>query len=1407
MKKIFAGIGILLGIFLFLIFTAIQFFQSDYIQGRIQKKINTSIPGQLKWKHLRLSLIKGEIELADIFLLGSSGDEIAALDRLWINIDWLPLLRREIAIRHFNAKHPQVRIRLEKDGKLNLVRAFSDVRTQEKQPQPSLQGSKKPLPYNLIFKSIYIADGSVSFLSYDEQTDIDIRHIQMRGKGDRLNENAKATLTAKNSIIKTKSVKTGIEHFDLSAAYQKGQIPRLDLTVQTPETTVALTGKVTNLLQIPYVNLKLDAKSALSEITTIFNIKTNLSGLAAIRMNISGPLKNPEATLNLKYDKGILFSQPVDQIRMDLFLKDRMVTFNDFCVYAASGETRLVGSVNLQSVFPHGFFEVAPKVDQLSYDLHLTQQGINIGQFTKTLKTVSGEMSSRINISGKGVLPENLSAKMNLEMTAKNLSSKEVPLIPPVRIIGDATFHQNELNISTLELLSKDASLHAAGKLNLSEKRMTATVELDSPDIQPMASLWGLGNNRGRIQLHAKINGPMNSPQAQIALTGTGLSIGDMILGDLGATAQLNKNGMLVITKLYLKNQGGDLEGQGRLKIFQNSIPQGMSAPLTFSMDFHHIEPRYFFKASPIAGELNGKLTIDGKMNQPVASLKLNGKAVQIQTVVLGDITSTLRFSKGRLYIDRAEVQHKNSSLNMSGDVQLLERHSFKPVKAPFFQLDIKGDRIFLQDILDNNNVKGIFSLKAQVKGHPEDVRGNINLKGSDITLYEQKIESLLLNADLMGDKIQIQPLDIFLSPRESIRLTGWAAQDKSYDFALTTDNVDLKKIQWLTEKADLTEGKLFVHMNGKGTFNAPQINGDIKLTQIQINQKDIKDVSVTLGLEDQIIRISGDVHCDVEGTYNLSDNRFSVRAQFPNTDLSPYFLLFDQPDLSGKLLGKIDISGTADNWSTYSGELDISELEILFKNESLIQGHNLHVLLKDRGINTRDFSLLFANKGHLNINSQIKADESISLVVDGKIPLSVIGIFQKELPEISGDLWINGDIQGTVSSPRMQAEVTIKNLQTVLPYFYQTVYNTEAVIRITPQLIQISSIKGQLDSGSFEMIGQIDLDHWKPVSANVQMKALQLPIAIPDRLDLTLSSNNLSFHGKPEKSIIEGDLIVLDGLYYKDVNLNPLSGISQQKRPSSVSSQPNEMPFIKQVDLNINVKHRKPLSVDNNIARMDIIPDLTIKGTLNHPVINGRMAVQSGEVMYQRKTFVIKKGIIDFMNPYKTEPAIDIRAEHQIRDWLILLNISGKPDQLEFKLSSEPFLEDSDILSLLFLGKTYGELRKNEGGSNPSAAQMLSQLMASTFDKEVKNVTGLDIFEAETSSQENDSGSNGVRVTLGKELTKRITIKYSIQNENGDIVQRAIAEYKLLEEVLLSIFQGNKGVFGGSAKYRLEFQ
>jgi len=209
----------------------------------------------------------------------------------------------------------------------------------------------------------------------------------------------------------------------------------------------------------------------------------------------------------------------------------------------------------------------------------------------------------------------------------------------------------------------------------------------------------------------------------------------------------------------------------------------------------------------------------------------------------------------------------------------------------------------------------------------------------------------------------------------------------------------------------------------------------------------------------------------------------------------------------------------------------------------------------------------------------------------------------------------------------------------------------------------------------------------------------------------------------------------------------------------------------------------------------------------MNQPLISGRAEVESGTVYFQKNEFNVKKGVFDFINPYKIEPTIDIQSEVKIRKWTVFLEISGTPDTLRFDMTSDPSEREEDILSLLISGKTTQELIASEGGSSFSPGQMLADVLAETAQKEIKDATGLDFVALEYNEAKDAEASDEVKVTVGKELSRRATIKYGVQTKNAKVIQKVITEYKFFEKLLMNAFQDTEGNYGGGIQLRLEFR
>jgi autotransporter translocation and assembly factor TamB len=214
-------------------------------------------------------------------------------------------------------------------------------------------------------------------------------------------------------------------------------------------------------------------------------------------------------------------------------------------------------------------------------------------------------------------------------------------------------------------------------------------------------------------------------------------------------------------------------------------------------------------------------------------------------------------------------------------------------------------------------------------------------------------------------------------------------------------------------------------------------------------------------------------------------------------------------------------------------------------------------------------------------------------------------------------------------------------------------------------------------------------------------------------------------------------------------------------------------------VALDIQVTAPRMPFIDTKNAQVDASADLQVRGTFDEPEITGTIDILGGQWVYAGNRYYIQQGSIDFPSGDRLNPVFDLAVEARPRlagqTYVVTVRLSGTRDRLRFQLSSDPWMPESDVISLV-LGATpdVGTAETRALGSSQEQQQRMIQtagaaILTSPLTSFVGNVverTGaLDTVQiTPVLTNENTFGqlNPSARITLGKRISPRVYLTYS---------------------------------------------
>lgn len=707
----------------------------------------------------------------------------------------------------------------------------------------------------------------------------------------------------------------------------------------------------------------------------------------------------------------------------------------------------------------------------------------------------------------------------------------------------------------------------------------------------------------------------------------------------------------------------------------------------------------------------------------------------------------------------------KLSFLNLESVGKLSSTFIIADEKNILISADMQAVQLhqIIASISDSLNFGGSLNLTSDFSGSFE--RPDLNLKFRFLNPYWQNtyLDSLTGSLSFKEDLLVIDQLDLFaqnFTPYLSGQLQ--VTRNESGQFSISPDNktsgsffgsnLNLSTLNSLLPPQQKISGIGDFYISWAGTISSPKLTGNFLLS----------DGSFKFSNEQPELK---NIRTDIV----LADSIFKVNS------VEAIF-----QDVPIKLQGKI----ITNQWQE-------AKLDLRLNVSNSVTAFTIGNIKQDS----------------LQIETQIK-----------ELNLSLLQPFISNVNQLAGNLSTKILVKGKTSDPDIIGNLKVQNLSMQLPDIFSNL--NQGLIKVTfdNKNVQLDSIFAKLNDGTIFINGYLNHELGELADLNLSANFEKIKIDRPKEFLINIKSSKLNYQKKENYFALDGDIILGETKLLYDLKPQAFVNFARSvERPK-----PEQPDILKMTKFNIRLRESENVWVDNNLARVKLHPEISFIGTPANPNLGGRLSITEGYVLYLDRKFKITEGIIDFIDPNRMNPIIDLQATASLKNYQtmvgtpyeITLRISGMLDQTVITLSSDPALDQADILTLLTFGATRRQLTSSSAdGKDHTATQILleraktlsSEQISGFASRKLGNLFGLEQITIEGNLFKFGKAWNP-QLLASKKISDRVELIYT--TTVGHMNEQNIRlEYLLTKKFSIEGQTDQQGRSGIDLKYKLKFK
>ena len=873
------------------------------------------------------------------------------------------------------------------------------------------------------------------------------------------------------------------------------------------------------------------------------------------------------------------------------------------------------------------------------------------------------------------------------------------------------------------------------------------------------------------------------------------------------------RSGVATLTNTFMHTPQTRVEMDGTAGQSLNLKIQAHTADLTelnaLTAAFQKVGPEPSARtASPrsigLAGAADLQLLVDGSRSDPRIRGQVAGRSLQVENTQWRSLDLRLQASKSGISIrDGSLVNARQGYIHFAVGSGLSNWHYLpsSPTTLEVNSRDLAINQLLEAARLDYP-ISGSLSVDLSMHGSQLRPVGSGSVRLTQANVYGQPLQQLSIQSQGNGDALT-SSLNVNLPAGSARAKLVFYPKRKGYELQLDIPGINLAQLQAVQERNLGVAGVLTANANGRGTIDDPQLTLTAQVPRLQIREASISGVKTDINVANHQAHLVLDsevaqTSVQARGTMNISDGHY-IQAHLDTKGMPIEGLLaLYGPARSNRPRGILEVHASAegplDDKNRMQAQVIIPTLKAEYQglqigNTRPIRLHyaNSIVVLDPAEIAGTDTTLRL--QGQL----PLQGTAPVTLSAVGTVDMQLLRFVQRDL-QSSGKLQLDIRAAGPTDHPTVQGQLRLQNVSMISADAPVGLQNFNGVLDVSNDRVTITQLTGESGGGQISARGTIG---YRPqLQMNVALQAKNVRIRYQDAIR-TVLGGDLNLVGTSQTANLNGRVLIDSLSFTQNFDLATLAG-QVQSGPESTASEG----MANKIKLDIGVQTARDLNLTSSAVSLQGQANLHVVGTAADPVIVGRTEFTAGDIFLMNKRYQIERGVIQFSNPNRTEPVLNVLLTTTINQYNLSLTFLGPLDKMQTSYISDPPLPTADIINLIARGQTAQQAATSP--SNFGASSLLAQGAASEVSGGLQKLAGLSALSIDPTLGGNTSDP-GARIAMQKRVTNNFLFTFAtdVTSTQRELIQ---GEYKLNKRWSASVTRDENGGFAVDGKFHKRY-